>query len=45
MADIIRIEEKSFAGEQFEVRVIFNDRQFSVTVKNPHNPETQKKLD
>jgi len=45
MADIIRIEEKSFAGEQFDARVIFNDQQFSVTVKNPHNPETQKKLD
>ena len=44
MPDVIRIEEKSFAGEQFEVRVIFNDQQFSVTVKNPHNPETQKKL-
>jgi hypothetical protein len=44
MPDVIRIEEKSFAGEQFEVRVIFNDQHFPVTVKNPHNPETQKKL-
>ena len=45
MADIIRIEEKSFAGEQFDARVIFNDQQFLVTVKNPHNPEIQNKLD
>jgi hypothetical protein len=45
MPDIIRIEEKSFDSEQFEVRVIFNDQQFPVTVKNPYNPETQKKLD
>lgn len=41
MPDIIRIEERSFAGEQFEVRVIFNDQQFPVTVKNSHHPETQ----
>jgi tetratricopeptide (TPR) repeat protein len=45
MPDMIRIEEKSFDSEQFEVRVIFNDQLFPVTVKNPHNPETQKKLD
>lgn len=45
MADMIRIEEKSFDGEQFDIWLIFNEQRFSVTIKNPHNPETQKKLD